>query len=262
MRSRAAYTLLEVIVALAIGLVLVAALYVAMDVEFRTMQGGRDVVMGGQLARGLFGRMAADVRESLALLPSTAAQQQKALNAASSTSSSSSSSTTAPPGQFSAGIVGSESQIMLFLTKAPRYNQAAAQSQSSVSDVRQISYSLMPSVGLARHQYRSPTGTVTDGTSFTGSVEEIGQPEILASEVIDLRFRYFDPTATQWTSSWDGTTMGPPQAVEITMAILPSILFSARGTRLKPPTYYRSVVAIPTATIPQAIVDQQAGVTQ
>ena len=97
------------------ALVLVAALYVAMDVEFRTMQGGRDVVMGGQLARGLFGRMTADVRESLALLPSMAAQQLKAINAASGTSSSgtggSTSSTAVPPGQFSSGIVGSESQI-------------------------------------------------------------------------------------------------------------------------------------------------------
>ena len=56
MTTRAGYTLLEVLLALAISLLLVAALYMALDVQFRYMQSGQNAVAEGQLARGLLKR--------------------------------------------------------------------------------------------------------------------------------------------------------------------------------------------------------------
>ena len=53
-----------------------------------------------------------------------------------------------------------------------------------------------------------------------------------------------------------------PSAVEIALALQPVMPTNARNARLKRPTYYRTIVAVPTAAIPQGLVDQQAGVTQ
>jgi prepilin-type N-terminal cleavage/methylation domain-containing protein len=264
MRPRSGFTLLEVIVALAIGLLLVAVLYVAMDFQFRSMQNGRKVVEEGQVARGLLRRVAADIRQSLALPQTLATLQTKFTNSASSSSSgsSSSSASTLPPGQFSAGVVGSDSQIILFQTDVPHFSQTDAQNQVNVSDVRQLSYGFQAGVGLVRHHYRAPpAASVSDGMSFTGSMDEIGSPEVLAPEVVSLQFRYFDMTSGSWVTSWDGSSMGPPQAVEITVLIQQSVLTMTRGARPRPPTAYRSVVAVPTAAVPQAMIDQQAGVT-
>ena len=129
---------------------------------------------------------------------------------------------------------------MLFLTTVPRFNRAMADQQTGLSDLRRVTYELVPGVGLSRHESRLPQGD--------GVWDESTPPEILAQEVVDLQFRYFDATQGQWLTSWDGTSGGPPQAVEITMAILPPDESSLAPPR--PPTSYRTVVAIPTATVP------------
>jgi hypothetical protein len=87
------------------------------------------------------------------------------------------------------------------------------------------------------------------------------QPVILASEVVDLVFAYCDPSTLQWLPSWDGTTLGPPAAVRITMTIQPPAETSGLGLANRPPTTYTRVVAIPGASIPQEIINQEAGVT-
>ncbi len=66
---RPGYTLLEVILAIAIGLLIVAALYVALDVQIRYMHAGRNAVVEAQLARGLLTRITADIKLSMAMLP-------------------------------------------------------------------------------------------------------------------------------------------------------------------------------------------------
>ena len=69
---RAGYTLLEVVLAVGIGLLLVAALYVALDVQLRYMQAGRQIVAEAQLARGVLNRIATDIRAQMAMLPTSA----------------------------------------------------------------------------------------------------------------------------------------------------------------------------------------------
>ena len=267
MRPRPGFTLLEVLLALAIGLMLMAVLYAALDVQFRTMRSGEEAMEDARLARGLVNRMAADVRHSLGLL-STDTSTGVSLSTASTTSSGSSMASTGSSGsstssssssqtnsngtttpQFNYGIEGSEGQILLYPTTLPRYSQAAAQAQTGIGDLRPVSYQLASGTGLVRQVYRP--------TAADGSLEPAGPPEALAAEVVDLHFRYFDATTNQWLTAWDGTTTGPPQAVEITMAIQPAAVPSARVSRSRPPTYYRTVVPILTAAIPQAMIDQQ-----
>ena len=58
MTLRPAYTLLEVLLATAIGVLLLAALYIALDVQFTSAQAGRDTIERTTLARSLLARMA------------------------------------------------------------------------------------------------------------------------------------------------------------------------------------------------------------
>lgn len=62
---RSGYTLLEVLLATAIGVLLLAAVYVAVDVQFSSAQSGRDMIEQSTLARSLLTRMGEDINLSL-----------------------------------------------------------------------------------------------------------------------------------------------------------------------------------------------------
>jgi hypothetical protein len=63
--SRAAFTLLEVILSTAIGIMLMGGLYVAMSVSLHQAQAGRDVVEHSLLVRTLLWRMGNDIRVNI-----------------------------------------------------------------------------------------------------------------------------------------------------------------------------------------------------
>jgi hypothetical protein len=63
---RRAFTLLEVLLAAGIGVLLLGALYVAVDIQLRHSQSGRDVIEQSTLARALLHRMASDIAPALA----------------------------------------------------------------------------------------------------------------------------------------------------------------------------------------------------
>lgn len=92
--ARPAYTLLEVLLATAIGVLLLGALYVALDVQLTSAQAGRDVVERSTLARSLLTRMAADVGPSLGNMdPARYRTKKKSSSSGGSSTALSSSST-------------------------------------------------------------------------------------------------------------------------------------------------------------------------
>ncbi len=237
---RKGYTLLEVMLAIAIGLLLLAALYVAFDVQFRYMQTGRDLAAEGQLARGLLNRIGADIRSSLAALPANQTGQAGATGqsaqSGSATSDTEESSSQATTGQFNLGVLGDDRQITLFASILPRYAQEEADLETGgVSDQRRITYYLVEGQGLARQEVRNVMALELS--------PEDERVDLLANEVVDLTFRYYDPQQG-WVETWDGTTKGPPLAVEIQIAFQPPAE-TRTGGRPKPLSYYKMVVAIP-----------------
>ncbi|MFO0805683.1 MAG: hypothetical protein U0791_21485 [Gemmataceae bacterium] len=68
-RTRSAFTLLEVLLASLIAILLMSALYVAMDVTLRQTHEGRDAVDADSLSRGVYNRMSLDLSASLGPLP-------------------------------------------------------------------------------------------------------------------------------------------------------------------------------------------------
>src|SRR5207245_8123141 len=125
--------------------------------------------------------------------------------------------------------------------------------QAVTSDLRRITYWVAGGsgspLGLARQEIKQATSD--DALNSTPSVIPDEASFVIAEEVQSVAFRYFDGTA--WQDSWDGTQIdstgastGPPQAVEITVAILPPSSDSSAGDNSNLKTY-RHVVAIPTA---------------
>src|SRR5437870_1865697 len=71
---RSAFTLLEMVLAAAIGMVLMGALHVAVDYQFRHAQAGRELVERNLLARALLNRMSHEIAQSLALQAASPSQ--------------------------------------------------------------------------------------------------------------------------------------------------------------------------------------------
>lgn len=272
MIRRSGYTLLEVLLAVGIGLLLVAALYVALDVQMRYMQSGRQLVAEAQLARGVLNRIASDVRAQMALLPTSASlammQQEVDAQASSSASSSTGSSSTgsasgtgggsgggasgteateqpaedpSQAAQVNFGVQGDSTTLVLCVNATPRYSLMESQSQLTYSDQRRVTYLLQPGLGLLREETRGVLGTNL-GPGDTVS-------EVIAPEVAELQFRYFDPASGGWMTEWDGTYQGPPLAIEILLTLQPPLETMTNEFANRPPTQHRLVISVPTAAI-------------
>ncbi|HMP03276.1 MAG TPA: type II secretion system protein GspJ [Gemmatales bacterium] len=248
---RAGYTLLEVVVSISIGLLLLAALYVALDVQLRYMASGQRAVAEAQLARGLLNRVAADVRASLAMLPTaptvaaatggTAGSATETEGEEDETMQGDTGATqTAVYGQYSFGLIGDGQQMTLFTSALPRLGSAQLETQLGMADQRRIVYGLVPGQGLVRQEVRNVASDDAFDPSASG--------EVLAPEVVALEFRYFDGLTGAWQTQWDGSVSGPPLAIEITLSLSPLEEF---GNEVSPMlSTYRLVVSVPTAAVP------------
>jgi prepilin-type N-terminal cleavage/methylation domain-containing protein len=275
--SRPAFTLLEVLLALAIGLLLLSALYAALNVQIRHERAGRDVVERSTLARALFTRMTNDITGCMTpggpfnYAPAASsggggggsgggaggsAAGAAATTSTSSTNTSGSGTATTTNGlvPFGAGVQGTTNQLMLWVSRVPPpYSPAAVDANTAqpiAPDVRQVVYWLAGSGsgGLARQEIAMVTST--DPSVVWPPQDET--PHIIAEEVKNLTFSYFD--GQNWNDTWDGSTfgpdgttpIGPPMAIAITMDIAVQNSNAPAGVEQTVKTY-RHVVSIPTA---------------
>ncbi len=276
MRRRDGFTLLEVLLAAAIGAMLMGALYAALNVQMRYAQAGRDRVEHSMLVRNLLRQVASDVQLSLAPtipLPtsstsssantstatsggSTATGGMGASGATSTSTSSTASNTTTTTTavQFNLGVQGQANSLTLYVSRLATDIDPLAENPVIGSDLRRIDYWLasdgMQPRGLCRQELKPVTSD--DALNFMPPEMPEDPSLILAEEVRSLQFRYFD--GSQWLESWDGTApgadgmtpLGPPAAIEIRVGVLPAgVKPSDEGAQeLK---NYRHVVALPTA---------------
>src|SRR3989442_944271 len=99
---RKGFTLLEVLLAAAIGVLPMAALYIAMQVQLDHAQAGRDAVEQSLLVRALLRRMSNDIAPSLGpALPNTASGATSGAGGSSSPSGSNSTGSSTTPASTS-----------------------------------------------------------------------------------------------------------------------------------------------------------------
>ena len=280
-RPRTAFTLLELVLAATIGVFILGGLYVAVRLHLRHAQVARDVVEQSTLARSLLDRMARDIRQNLgpvapaATAPASSSASGGTTGAASGTSgtsgsgsgsssttagassgtsgasatsgtsttsgSSSTSGTTTTTGtsgvQFNVGVQGDSGQLTLCTSQVPRPGDD--QTAAPNGDLRRITYWLMGGKGLARQE-------LAQVTSDDAASDPPDDPSlVIAGEVADLEFSYFDGTA--WQDSWDGTTLGPDGQNPIGPPVAVAINLTLSTPDHRGKKTYRRVVLIQTA---------------
>jgi prepilin-type N-terminal cleavage/methylation domain-containing protein len=230
---RPAFTLLEMMLAMVIALIMLVALYAAMDAQLRTMDEGRDKVEKSTVSRALFNRISADMAPSVSPVapPISSSSSSGSTGTGTTTDMSSttptSSSTTVV--NFQIGVKGDNSQVSIYQTRLTRKTIAPPDDGSGnqnpyASDIRRICYFMSSDAdrkGLARQEIRLATSELVD--DVPQSVDEF--TKIIAKEVESFELRYFD--GTNWNDSWDGSTpgpdgktpQGPPRCIEITIGI-------------------------------------------
>jgi hypothetical protein len=281
--GRPAYTLLEVLLAATIGVLLLGALYVAVDIHLRHAQIGREVIEQSTLARRLITRMASDLTPNLAAPeparyrqsnspPGGAAGQGGATPPAGGTTAGTGTGATTPTATastpaaattggliqptFNFTVQGWSDRVIVYATRVPREllqrpSSPDADPVQVFGDLRRISYWVepegSPTAGLHRKELKLLTAETSDDEAFQADEGAEGRP--LAEEVRSLAFQYWDGSA--WQDTWDGTAVGgdgvtpigPPLAINITLGV--ALPGGQAGEpRLK---VYSYTVSIPTA---------------
>jgi prepilin-type N-terminal cleavage/methylation domain-containing protein len=261
---RPAYTLLEVLLATAIGALLMAGLYTSLNITLRHAQAGRDKVEQITVARALLTRMAADIAPNLPAPkpPSTSssgaggASSNQASNNSSTSGSQSGGASSLPAGlggtvTFNYGVQGDSTRLAIYTDRVPRELDPSWKGEDvpTVSDLRCI-YFWLSGNGLSREELK--LATADDVLNGLPSDLPDDPSFVIAPEVRSLSFQYFD--GSNWQDSWDGTqtpssggsnAQGPPLAIAITIGLaVPGSDPNSDEVKLKT---YRHVVVIRTA---------------
>ena len=241
-RLRAGFTLVEVLAAIVIGTILLAAIYSTLEIMLRSIRVGKEAVQSLQVIRGTAIRLQTDIRQNLSLLISApsvqaalAAQQQQQQQQQQGNNNNNNTTTETEPTQFNLGVQGDQNNLTIYASQSPHYSRIDAETPNNIySDLRTITYCCDSTQGLIRQEVVNVLG---------GSSNDTSTQEVIASEVTSMQFQYYDPVNQTWAQQWDGTTNGPPSAIEVTMTVkMPDIA----GVPPRQPIKHRLVIAIPT----------------
>jgi type II secretory pathway component PulJ len=244
--GRPGFTLLEITLAAAITVLLLAALYAAVNVQLRHAQAGRDVVEQSTLARALMSRIGNDINAAIALsdparyrAASASSQSSSSGSVSGSASTTTTGSTTTPsttttssntgtsstgstddssssgtdtttlaPVTLPYGVQGDATALHLYVSKVPRelFGMAEENSPRATGAVSDIR---RISYWLASEGGLFRQEVKTETSQDIGTLPPNVPDEasyVLAPEVQTLSFRYFN--GTSWQESWDSTTTG------------------------------------------------------
>jgi hypothetical protein len=248
-RARSAYTLLEVILALALTTVLLGLIGMAMHIHLGVADKSRGQVEEARLARTLLQHIADDLRNSVPFTPTSSSgtssggtSTASATSATSGLSSGSGSSTTADSSDSGtvtpAGICGTAQCLQMDTTRRVRPTGMTKPSNNAdnsmvmlLADVKTVTYSLGdPGTASPTEGGNSSNGQTglyrreVDRPAYVSAMQQ-GQTDILtqatsqlAPEVVNVQFTYYDSTTTY--DQWDSNTQGSlPVAIKVAIML-------------------------------------------
>ena len=176
---------------------------------------------------------------------------------------------------WSIGLIGESNYIWLDISRLPRIDQyhplirSAQDDVATGSDIKQVVYYVAQSTGAVQSAVLQSTDSGSSNRNQKGLFrDEIDRAvvfyqggldpatpkdysQLVATEVVDISFRYFD--GTDWQTQWDSTEEnGFPTAVEINIAVDSTPLADSGGSNSQNEgryERYRSVVHLPLAEI-------------
>lgn len=287
MRSnRPAFSLLEILLAIALTAVVMILVAGAIDFHLRKLTVHRARIQEAQIARAILRRIGDDLRAAVVVRQTDfsgvstdgAADAGQGGDAGDGDAGSDAdteadavveSAVTSEP-----GVYGSQNSIQIDMSRIPRYEEYALMEEFSdptlsggISDVKTVNYYLVESGqlssmstnsvgisselaangGLVRSVIPRATSRFAMEAGDFGLAEQAA--ELIAPEVISIEFSYFD--GTEWTTEWDTELIGGiPMAVAITIIIQDPTTFvegTVQEQQLTQENVYRTVVHLPGA---------------
>lgn len=241
------FTLIEVLLSLALAVLVLTVIGTAIDLDLRLLQSSRTDVEQCRLARAVLRQIGDDLRCAVRYVAP---------------------SSTAVVNTFAApGIYGDSTQIQIDMSRTPKPSAGSMTTDildspaAPTGDVRSVTYMLVPGLmdgsidssgGLVRYEtdWASAATAASDGRLAT---ELMGQTPI-APEVTALQFSYWD--GAEWVAEWDSQEReGLPQAVEAAITVvrpradgeIPAASSSLDSTGDDSARTYRLRVNVPTA---------------
>jgi prepilin-type N-terminal cleavage/methylation domain-containing protein len=259
--ARGGFTLLEVTLSMAIGVVLLGALYAALNFHLQNADAGREVVEHSTLARAMLARMTNDIGGALNLDDAARYRYQNgsgaggggggggaapsggatpATGAAGATGATGGTGTTGTTSSTTSGLTtsvtlplglqGNSTSLTVLVSRTPTEVWAVNPDGGAnlTSDLRLISYWFVQGKGLYRQEIKAVTSADAAALLPPNGTPPDDATLVMAAEVGSLQFRYWD--GTEWSTDWDGTTLGadgvtpigPPRLVEITLGLIPT----------------------------------------
>lgn len=262
--ARSGLTLLELLIALGLGLLLIGSVGATLMIYLRTESTGRQRMERAQIVRSLYLRMAEDLRDATYIEQITSQSESSEMSAAEETDQADLEAEFGLPSDFEEylspaeaigtqtnGLFGDSTSLVIYIKRPKRLppNVAAQQSTADEEDfplsdstagsgLRCVSWYLNDtssvgamvdsivlsdvdptemsdpdgSVGLCRLDHDSRELQTSDDVYDLVS----SNAQVLAPEVIDVQFRYFD--GVDWVEEWDSALQERlPNAVEVTL---------------------------------------------
>lgn len=273
--ARSAFTLFEVLIALALSTLLIAGVYVSFDMYWTLRTAGEESVERSQIARAVLRQMELDIR---AVTYNTAADTASADSDISGEGTENddglteieSVQTEEAFGGGGTGLVGDSTSLVLGVNLPQQHTKYAAVSEAFgmvTSDQRSVTYLLVGNGMGALQQAiadRSPPTADDDNSEVRGLARLEGdrltinqadeqadintladQAQLLAREIKVLQFEYHD--GFEWLAAWDSSLYGGlPGAVRITIGFAPETGNSAAANE-EMGKVYQLIVKVPAA---------------
>ncbi len=247
-QARRGFSLLEMVLALAIGMLLLLALYFAFETYVSQAQTGRDIVAESALVRNVMTRIANDAAGQLG------PKDVRVADYVDTTQSDTPTNFT----EFNGGVYGKDSYFILSgyrVRPQPTDRPPDQEDAKKFSDMTRTIYWIAMNgndpAGLARHEIRQATSKDIDldPTALPGEQKDY----IIAPEVKSMKIRYFD--GSQWATEWDGLfkpfdgapPVGPPGALEITLTLKRSLKGGVPDTSGQDGPTFTQIVALPAS---------------
>ena len=287
------YTLLEVILALALSVLLIGGISVAINYHLIVLRQQQEEIERAQIARQSLFLITKDIRAAIQYKPIETSALNELIESVSAATDISALAEQAGIGdemvedsglepaeeeeaaesEYAAtrpGLYGTSTELQIDVSRLPRKDQYnlinfSDGTQSDIpSDVKTVTYfvrnednyqdnsnseavDINESMGLVR---RSLDRAVTRySVDFGTQINLEDYEEVLAQEITQIEFRYWDTENETWETEWDSDEMmGLPGAVEITIALGldPQVDQPEDQEQVK---IYRSVVFLPLAEI-------------
>jgi type II secretory pathway pseudopilin PulG len=273
-RRRAAFTLLEILLAVTLSVVLLGVVYGAIHLSWKYSTAGQQEVERAQLARAILREIEADVRSVVyheAAAVSQAPESVLDTNELDETATADVRRRRLPGAHpaVNVGVVGDSQRLVLqsLARKANRRDDGEPGDGDSRGDVTLVVYlqadrtpPVLPVLrqGSIAQAVRVDTSDVETGLvrietdcnlpnpvdALSGSRPVDRRLELLASEVVGLQFHYFD--GQRWRDTWDSDReQSVPRAIDVSITMQASALGERSEARPADPETYRLVIALP-----------------